>query len=257
MRLVSLTDHRPASSPSFDLTNPQGQFYLTVDSYRLSIEPQKLPDDLQEWPDVICAAAVRALIQDLQEVKSSDRFYEAAAAYVGMCIPMADGGPWNISMGPLQLSLLTGAKDSTHEPASEPANPDKRYMELELEPDPGDPKLSSHPDVARTQAKEFWENQPQSSKASPPLYQQLTDAQFAGMVRNLHQQMLPYGLSSLAAFVAVGTALSMEAVMAQLNSEESEATFPNVKRRDGSATSVALMIFRQSTPTPRPIPRMG
>ena len=51
-------------------------------------------------------------------------------------------------------------------------------------------------------------------------------------------------LGPVVAFVAAGMALSMEAVMARLDAEESEVTFSNVQREDGTHRAISLLLFR-------------
>lgn len=248
MRLTSLTEHRPSSPPQLSIDSPQAQFFLTINSYRLNCPEETLPDSLNDWPAEVCRAAVNALIQDIQALPPEDHFYEAAAAYAGGCLAMTSNGPWGIQLGPLHLSLMAGGKDQPHHTPT-PVNPTKRYVEMHLEADEGDPSFSPNRDVARTQAKQFWEQQPSQPSAAVPLYQTLTDAQFAGMVRKLQQQLQPRGLGPVMAFVAAAAGLVMESLMAKLKSEESEITFPNVSKKDGTKTSVCLLLFRDCPQT--------
>lgn len=246
MRLTSLTDHRPSTTPQLDLMNPQGQFFLNVEAYRLSRPSKKLPSDLADWPDAVCYSVVMGMIQDVLALDPEERFFEASAAYVSRCAPMVDDGPWGLQMGPLHLSMMSGAKDNVRAPATEPARALERHFELELEPDEGDAPLSKNPDVARTQAKMAWEAQPEPKATEPvvPLYQRLTQDRVAGLVRNLQRELQARELGPVVAFVAAGMALSMEAVMARLDAEESEVTFSNVQREDGTHRAISLLLFR-------------
>lgn len=256
MRLTSLTDHRPSATPQLDLMNPQGQFFLNVEAYRRSRPSEKLPADLADWPDSVCYSVVMGLIQDVLALEPEERFFEAAAAYVSKCAPMTDDGPWGLQMGPLHLSMMSGARDNVRAPSMEPLMPSERHFELELEPDEDDAPLSRNPDVARTQAKMAWEAQAEPKATEPvvPLYQRLTHEQIAGLVRNLQQQLQGRELGPVVAFVAAGMALSMEAVMARLDAEETEVTFSNVQREDGTHRAISLLLFRDK---PKLAPRPG
>ena len=248
MLLTSFTENRKIEAPKLDFEG--GQFLLQVKAFELSTPDQSLPADLHEWPDAVCAAAVRGIVQDICALERSDWFFESAVALQQHAHWMCQNEPWLIQMGPLSLHMIRGAQDPTSKKTERPA------LSLELTAEPGDPPLSDDPDVAKVEAKALWEAQPEDPDKKPliPVVQQVTDAQLAGAVRALQEDMkgvLPQTrVTSAVAFVAAGAALVIELVMANLRAAESEITFSDAIRPDGTPSPLTLLAFRDKTKDP-------
>ena len=250
MLLTSFTENRKVTTPKLDFEG--GQFLLQVKAFELSLPDRGLPMDLKAWPDAVCAAALRGVVQDICALERADWFCEAAVALNAHAHWMCEHQPWIIQMGPLSLHMVRGAQDPTLKNKSAERVP----FSLELTPEPGDPPLSDNPELAQQEAKAIWEAQPedQDKPGLIPVIQRVTDAQLAGAVRALQEDMagvLPSTTSTSAvAFVAAGATLVIELVMASLRAEESEITFNDAKRPDGTPSPITLLAFRDKSQDP-------
>lgn len=122
---------------------------------------------------------------------------------------MAQTGPWRLRMGPFHLTLLKGGLDSTRPPVEAQA-----------------------PSTATV-----------DGAFSAPLCRRVTDAQLAGLSRNLQREMGGAGPAS--ALLLAGGALAAEALMAHWGAEEAEAVFPRMAQPDGSFAAVSVLMFRE------------